>query len=1264
MSVNRILANHTNVIKEAAIVASTQRPSTDIRLLSQSRQGGGLIALEGPYTGADDSTVDIEIIEGTGGVLRPSEPILNGVGSGDLTITALDMAAVPETLQFSLVDKGSPPIASRLAFFGSTLIARDPGFGSNALGVFVQRNLTFAPMPFATLHDIAAGSATLEGPEWDWGQPAGAAGEIPDTAIRVQFAGYPTIHRAWKTWEAGRYTYRLDPPPEFAIEANTRINAVEGDYTLTLSDGAHTETYTAVTVFEFLSAVRARSGLVEVLGAVAPDKSPGGMAVTDIPLRTDARALPARLEVSSRRAKRPDILDVSPSAPTENIVLEYISQDRWSVSGGVSGQMNEAKTDTEYLNGPVHFKIKRIEVPLGASVPASYKVRLEPREEGQGVPSVCLKPLKLGKRARTKQITFVYTQRPGTACACKDMAPLRVNDFFLGWSDVFMAIDDPAYLARIRSIYDWREGFVRGNTKGPVASRTVQEVIPGRPAQPPRPAVEGETVYDVEFTLARTTEASPTKYTLEVKGLGGSITPNFTNNPASFDVVFSGIETEQAAQQILLGVVSRTIPGTVITHNQSVTINGFTGKINIPQQTGNPSILYPAFPEGTTSFTTNSNGTVRSESWGSSGGSTVNVAKAKAINYPTLPEATQTGIDSIGFILNENSIQLNQSLLGGAVTVTQILSGGTIATGGPFVVTSYTVATRVVSASDPGSPGSPEVPEAVVDRIIPGRLQYGAEPRDIDFADQALNILMANLADIYNRGAAPNALWDALWVEVQADMEHLMGLWQSIGVMDTRYLDRYKAAADNILLEAGLLPKSSANAVGGDGSWRDLGHTHWWADEVGEYMPAFTNAPYHSCATCTGGQPDKTEGAIYSTAEFAFGLLVACPENLKEGDRFTVNIAGNAETGEYREGDRIIIPLVSAASAPFTGGSDGDATHTWTVRGSVSGSLPDWPWHPQTPMPYNDGPLSAELSAGGIPYEVGDVWRVAIEGGVLRWRRDEGAWHQAPLFAPHIDMGEGLFAHAFPGAAPSFVQGDTWVFRAIATHGVSRLRAPRVGQGFAFEGAACFLDVDLGAVQPLEAVMLALHTLPETAMVHISGGVFAIGEWSADPVCVPGPIIAMLPAGTQARYLRVAMSGVGAQGASIGWLWAGVAWQPTVGASTLDLVRRYGLTRNEGLNPSGLYRGKGTGGRIAWSRSDNAALEAPCAARLLALLDAATENGLEPLCVVPDMRTPTRAALAVVDADEIAFTEHTQWQGPEAQGRWVFVDLPLRAVLT
>lgn len=1098
VSVNRIFANHQNAIRDAAIVVSAQRPSTDLRLLEQARSGGGKMLLGGSFTGAADSVIDVEVLTGTGGELTASAPVIRGVGNGTLSVSALAPSASPETLTVSLLDAGTAAKPAQLEFFGATLSARTPGAGSNALALNVTRNLTTTPLQYATLEPITAGAHEFDGPQWDWGQPPATDSGIPEAALRIQFDGFPTVHRAWKTWAEGRFVYHIDPPAPFAIPADTRILGVTGHYSLALSNGVVTETYTAVTVFEFLSQLEARSALATVRGAIAADRAPGGMAVTDIPLRTDAHALPAT-------GGRIEVLSVAPDAPTENITLEWLGAGAglFGVSGSVSGPLPSVAVGEHYTHGPVSFR-----VPAPAANTAGARISavlsLTSRAEGEFPPAVCFKPLRLGAAATDKSVTFTYRARPPADCECQSMPALRLSDACLGLGGDDMSDLAPEHKARLIELYEWRAGFIATQTS----------------ISPP-----GAPVWSAQdMDLADRATAALATALAEIHESEDALD--------EWDSAFTQLQAD------------------------CMPLDGVTGAV------------------------------------------------------PVIADQL-----TLGTWLNPEN---------GHVYDVTALSSESYDIDDPDSAVTQTYHTVPLSAAVPlGSAAWPTT---------------------------------GGTADVGVKGTVNVSTGHDYFISV-TDLGAAKDLQHTLSTEELQQLVRkYEAKMDHCRTLAGIVPKSDAGTDAG-ACWRDVPEaTHWWVDESGEYLPAFTNHPYVSVSR-------DADGKIYSTREFGIGIVTPCEHRLKDGDRITITIRGTGQVG-YRQGDKIIIPVVAAQSAPFVGGSNGNPVQTWTVRGSVSGALPDWLYNPSAPAPYAPAESPAELTLlpGGIPFEVGDTIAVSFEGGTLRWRRDGGSWTTGNLYGVTHDLGDGLQLTAEPGAAPSFVAGDRWQFRAVATHGVSRLRQPRIGQAFAWDGAAVTLDADLGSVQPLEAVLLALHTLPGGCTVTISGGDAAVGEWSVVPGWHPSAVLAMLPAGTTARYLRVSVTGAGA-GAAIGWLYAGHGWQPSVGASDLTLRRQYGLSRGQGLNPAALYRGRGTGGQWRWELDAGGALIGSNADALLRLIDHTAEQGMEPVCVVPDVRDPARAAVAIIDTDEVVFTEHNNWQASTIVAPVVSVELPFRAVI-
>jgi len=1014
----RILGNYANLARAAAIVASTQRASTQILTMSRARRGNGSLVAAGPYTGGADSVIDVEVLGGPDGEVRATAPVVNGVGNGTLQVQSVEAGADPQTLQFTLLDAGKAPVPAVLDFFGVQLAARAVGVLGNTVSLSVVRGLVYTDLPYATLQALSAGSSSFDGPEFDWGQPAATAAEIPAGALRIAFAGLPTVHRAWKTWSNGKFSYQVDPPLVYQVPADTRVRAVTGDYTITVTDGTATEVYSAVTMYDFLTQVQARSALLQVLGVVAEDRTPGGQAVTDIPLRTDAHALPV-IASASRRATL-QVGAVSPTASTENITITCMGRtdggaQSWSVSGGVSGQLPAAYTGVPYAAGPVAFTVPVIPVSVASAAAITGRFTAASRAADDGLPAICFKPLILGAAAIDKEVTYVYRKRPPAECSCTSAAALPINLECLGLTPEDGGAMDPVIQTRLVDLMEWRAGFLGTNL---------------------------------------------------------ALTPSEL--------------TEHANLRADLG--------------------------------------------------------------------------------------------------------------------------------------------------------------------------------DVELANACVQVLLDALLEVSDNTDALDA-WDAAVVTFKAEMDTFATLVRPSGSSDVvvglggytqEFARKYGAAMDLCRAKAGILPKSDASSLQGSPCWRDYGDAYWWEDAAGYYLPMFTNRGYVSARR-------DASGAIVSTREFGVGLVTQCDHRLKEGDQITITIRGTHNAADWMEGDRFTIPLIAAGSAPLTGGADGDPTQTWTVRSSTLGALPDWLYNPDTPTEWSDGPATVALQPGGIPFEVGDAIAFAIETGRLRWRRDGGAWTEADIYgAAPLALGDGLTLQAVPGAAPSFLEGDAWQFKAVATYGTARMRQPRDGQAFAWDGPAVTLDIDLGSAQPLELVMLAMHTIAAGATVTISGGLAAPTEWTAPAVEHAKVLLAMAGAST-ARFLRVAITGAGA-GGSIGWLWAGQGWQPTVTPSRIERSRAYGLSRGRGLNPGAIYRGSGVGGEWAWDLSGGGSvLLGDCADDLIELLDHAAEQGMEPVALIPDLLAPRDASVAIVDADQIGMEEDLNWQSTGQ--RAVSLTLPMRAVL-
>ena len=474
-------------------------------------------------------------------------------------------------------------------------------------------------------------------------------------------------------------------------------------------------------------------------------------------------------------------------------------------------------------------------------------------------------------------------------------------------------------------------------------------------------------------------------------------------------------------------------------------------------------------------------------------------------------------------------------------------------------------------------------------------------------------------------------------------------------------LRRYTARMDYCRTLAGIVPKSESSSSDAGSCWTDHGGTHWWVDAEGYYLPAFTNQAYVSA------RRDADTGKPYSTQEFGFGLVVACPERLREGDEITLRIEAVDGERPYRVGDEAIIQTIGAGPAWLAGGVDGTDVQTWRVLGSASGALPDCVVPTDgTPVPdYAAAGVTLRLAPGGIPFSLGDSFSLAVEAGQFQWRRTDGgvpgAWSaEADIPAAGVaPLADGLTVHFDAGAAPSFVPDDDYLFRVHQPWAASHVRDAQASR-WGWAGAGATLVLDLGAVQPLGALALARYALPAGAVLA-----FELSDdgaaWTA-PVALDasGPACVHL-LDAAARHVRLTVAG--AEGGHIGWLWLGVPLATDHHASSCQRRRRWAARRGDGPNAASLYSGVGDGWSLAWAPGDEqgSRLLAADVVQLVALLDWAQVHD-EPLLFVPHHQHPQDAALVRFAADALEVTDLHAWQPDSAGDRILSAALELDPV--
>lgn len=470
-------------------------------------------------------------------------------------------------------------------------------------------------------------------------------------------------------------------------------------------------------------------------------------------------------------------------------------------------------------------------------------------------------------------------------------------------------------------------------------------------------------------------------------------------------------------------------------------------------------------------------------------------------------------------------------------------------------------------------------------------------------------------------------------------------------------LRRFTARMDYVRTIAGIVPKSESSSGDAGGCWIDHGTPYWWVDVDGYYLPAFSNEAYISARRNT------ETGEAYSTMEFGFGLVVACPERLKEGDTLTIRI--NQVDGErpYQVGDEAVIQTIAAGPAWLAGGVDGTDVQTWRVAGSLSGALADYMVPTDgSPVPGYNGPgADLRIAPGGIPFVLGDAFSLAIEAGQYRWRRDGGAWSATadiPTSGEDV-LEDGLTVHFDPGAAPSFVPSDAYAFAVHQPWAVGHVRDAQA-TAWAWAGDGASIVVDLGSVQSLGAIALARYELSAGAVVTVEASDDA-AAWAAPVVLDVSRAVCVRFVELQARYLRLTTAN--AAGGSIGWIWAGQPLTMAHHASRCQRRRRWSVGRGSGVNPSSLFAGAGDGWSLGWSLGDEVGsrlVEADVLA-LMGLLNWAQEFD-EPMLFAPHHAHPQDASLVRFAADALDVSDIHEYQPNDAGHRVLSVALELEPV--
>jgi hypothetical protein len=411
-----------------ALAGSTTRTSSAIRAQAIARIGKGAASLTGPYTGAEAALIEVEITSATGASAVTTTPVFTGAGNG--TLTGLTVAGAPPAQGFALTLKslGTTTAYAGYDFGPAQIRAQTIGAGGNSITLTVDTSaLTQTAIDVALLSDWQSGAASQSGDQWDFGGlPLNADGTLSTSTPVIQLGSDPQIFRPYKVFALGQWVHYLSPEPPRTLPRGTQVYTVGGSMSVTVDDGVTPETYPGITTLYSLLIAISAGALVEPASPAVIDTTPNGMAAQWLSLRTSPYVLPV-ISSGSRYANGLDAVSIGSAPFTQEVAIECvdnerIGQERWSVTGTVSGQIADAYTDLAYTSAAANFTVplRPVETTGGS---------LNGELSGQYIPidsasenRVCLRRPVVGALAQDKSVTFIWSARPTETCPC-DTAP-------------------------------------------------------------------------------------------------------------------------------------------------------------------------------------------------------------------------------------------------------------------------------------------------------------------------------------------------------------------------------------------------------------------------------------------------------------------------------------------------------------------------------------------------------------------------------------------------------------------------------------------------------------------------------------------------------------------------------------------------------------------------------------------------------------------------------------------------------------------------
>lgn len=1227
----RFLANNRNILRTAALTPSSVEPIADqVIETDQPRKGTAQVALTGTYTGPEEAQYDIEVLDNTVDTKLISAPVFSGAGSG--TITGITSTADPQEYTVELADAGIPALYAGTDLEGVHLRARAIGAAGNNIRLTIdQTPLTFADnfggKKYSLLDDLPAGSGGetngVEGPAFDWDTKVlGADNLIPDDAHRVAFGDdRGAVYLQYKKFADGKWTYHFVPAIQRTIPQGTPVRFVSGGRTVTVTNGVGTpETHAGiVTLYDLLNSLKTASALVDVDGVIAKDRSPSGQASRELLTRTDAHAEPSSGGGSSA-ARGFESVFVNADANTELVTarcfavtaadhpLAHVGAELWNVTGSLSGDLGTVTTGVPFSapDGKWGFTIP-VRLPDGfgtarGRISVSEGPIYQPRQESElEPPPICVVGMLLGPSAVDQSIRFVWTKRPSGDCNCASLPVPNLNTSCLG--NIGVQEGSTVYqvdtVAKLKALWQWFRDYVAANTSVANGSATEDDVI----SQESNPRFKSlqSLVAKYESVL----------FTLDKLPAGTARDDGMD----AWDVALSELQ-----DRIEEWDADVTVPASELQLTMTAVADDAIGA-------GQAVTIYKDPSGGPT--------------W------RAKLAIASRGSYVDTFGLTHNG-DQFGVYGFTNAA----AALGDSVTVhlTGVDSGLTGLTPGAYYWPSF--ATPGTWTTSPADAICNQEISAGVFKSQPWTTFVSGENagfmREVPLEGFAITSSALRVTSVQASFFPAGSISEAS--SSSRDLASIPS-------------DRFDAFLSYALAAAGLDPlgKSDASILeSGDGCWHDFGGDYWvpvGAD--GAYGPVFNNEPAY------GVRRASATGAYYSTHEWALQVNVKCPERLKYGDEFTVTIGGAGYGATYQKDDTLSLPIVAAQPLYLAGGQPGSTVQKWFVTGGQDGPLPVFNYDPASPTSYSGGGLSFTLAPGGVPFEKGDRFRFRLEGGHWRWRKTiagvAGSWSSSiaiPSAPTALDAGLSI---AFTtGAAPSFVAGDLYTFRALQPWAVSNISDP-TPYPWKWSGSDATLLIDAGAVVDVDGFAMAFHTLPAGATITVQGRNATSGayDWAETLTWQAGAIALPFAVARTARQLLLTITS--AAGGRIGWAWAGEMFRTTWPA---DFVPRRSVkivrgSSGDGLLQGGRYRGKTVSGDVMWNRGylPDADMDG-----LIDLFEWSKSNDDEPFVFIPQVTRPEESLVAQITTDEIEYPELMGMQPNADVERKFQLTLPLQGI--